>query len=129
MGLSKPIIMANSSIDISNLATKTDITSLATKTDINSLAGLIGVKRVQTLDIVANFVTYSKDITIDSVNVSKSIVIKGVTYYSPDCYHALPDSDYQMEAILASNTSLRVMKRTTNSTDNYKTRFYVIEFY
>ena len=65
MGLSKPIIIQDSSIDISNLATKSDIDSIK-----NSVGAVKSVQR----GVFNNTGKAKNTITISSVNVSKSFV-------------------------------------------------------
>lgn len=45
MGLNKPVITTSSSVDISNLATKSDLSGLAKTSDLSGIGG--GVKSVQ----------------------------------------------------------------------------------
>ena len=120
MGLSKPIIIASESVDVSNLATKSDLDTLA-NTVSNSVGAVKSVQRgVATL---SNGIDY-KDITISSVNTSKAVVF---------VESATTDSNYtrtvdiSTAGVLRSATTLRLSFFYDGSADRYMA-WQVVEF-
>lgn len=125
MGLSKPIIITSSSVDVSNLATKSDLDTLA-----NTVSSSVGAVKSVQRGLCYSTSRYNK-ITISSVNISKSVAfcpVAGDGTRAPGSDFTYNSSNESMSGAcrLKDATTLELHKQTTNS--EYCVPWVVIEF-